>query len=54
MSHNATIDANGPGNTVIKANNVFAILACSANDPAPTNAGQPNTAGSKTGQCSAL
>jgi hypothetical protein len=54
VSHNATIDANGPGNTVIKANNVFAILACSANDPAPTNAGQPNTAGSKTGQCSAL
>ena len=39
---------------MIKANNVLATLACSGNDPAPTNTGQPNTAGSKTGQCSAL
>jgi hypothetical protein len=54
VSHNATIDANGPGNTVIKANTVYATLACSANVPAPTNAGQPNTAGAKTGQCAAL
>jgi hypothetical protein len=54
VSHNATVDANGPGNTVIKANTVYATLACSANVPAPTNAGQPNTAGAKTGQCAAL
>lgn len=33
---------------------VFATLACSGNDPAPTNSGQPNTAATKTGQCGAL
>jgi hypothetical protein len=50
----ATVTSGGPGNTVIKANNVFGALACSGNNPAPTNAGQPNTAGSKTGQCAGL
>jgi hypothetical protein len=54
VSHTATINSGGPGNTVIKANTVYGTLACSANTPAPTNAGQPNTAGSKTGQCAAL
>ena len=54
VSHNATFDANGPGATVIKANRVFGTLACSANNPLPTNAGQVNTAGAKTGQCTAL
>jgi YVTN family beta-propeller protein len=54
VSNNATINENGPGNTVIKANHVFGTLACSGNNPAPTNIGQPNTAGSKTGQCITL
>ena len=54
VSHNATLDTNGPGRTVIKANTVLGALGCSGNTPAPTNAGQPNTAGSKTGQCGAL
>ena len=38
----------------IKANTFFGTLACAGNNPAPTNAGQPNTAGSKTGQCVGL
>ena len=54
VSTDATMNGNGPGNTVIKANNVFGTLACSGNNPAPTNIGQPNVAGSKTGQCSTL
>jgi len=54
VSHHATVDGNGPGNTVIKANNVLGTLGCTANNPPPTNAGQPNTAGSKTGQCAGL
>lgn len=54
VSHNATFDLNGPGNTVIKANTVFGTLGCSANNPAPTNAGGPNSAGNKTGQCAGL
>ncbi|HVL06270.1 MAG TPA: beta-propeller fold lactonase family protein [Acidimicrobiales bacterium] len=54
VSHNLTVNDNGPGNTVIKANNIFGTFACSGNKPAPTNAGQPNTAGSKTGQCGTL
>ncbi|HVL05012.1 MAG TPA: PQQ-dependent sugar dehydrogenase [Acidimicrobiales bacterium] len=54
VTHNATIEGNGPGSTVIKANDVFGTLACSGNNPAPTDAGQSNTAGAKTGQCTAL
>ncbi|HUR22396.1 MAG TPA: hypothetical protein VMZ73_00845 [Acidimicrobiales bacterium] len=54
VSHPATINSNGPGNTVIKANTVFGTLACAGNNPPPTNAGQVNTAGTKTGQCAAL
>ncbi|MFN2505694.1 MAG: beta strand repeat-containing protein [Acidimicrobiales bacterium] len=54
VSHNATINTNGPGNTVIKANTVSGTLACSGNNPPPTNSGQVNTAGAKTGQCAAL
>jgi hypothetical protein len=54
VSHNATIDTNGPGNTIVKANTVFGTLACTGNTPAPTNDGQPNTAGSKVGQCASL
>ncbi|HVM01164.1 MAG TPA: choice-of-anchor D domain-containing protein [Acidimicrobiales bacterium] len=54
VSHNATFTGNGPGNTVIKANTILGALACSGNDPAPLNASQPNTAGSKSGQCTAV
>lgn len=54
VSHNATFQVNGPGNTVIKGNTVFGTLGCTGNDPVPTNAGQPNTAGSKNGQCVGL
>ncbi len=54
VSHNATFAAGGPGATVIGANTFFATLACSGHDPAPTNAGQPNTAPTKTGQCAGL
>lgn len=32
----------------------FVMLACSGNNPAPTNSGQPNTAPTKTGQCAGL
>ncbi len=54
VSHATTVTNGGPGNTVIKANTFFATLACSGNTPAPTNAGQPNTAPSKTGQCAGI
>jgi len=39
------------GGTVIKYNSIAAALGCATNSPAPSNAGQPNTAASKTGQC---
>jgi hexosaminidase len=51
VSGNVNVNSNGPGNTVIKANTIYQALACARNNPPPTNAGQPNTAASKTGQC---
>ena len=51
---NVTVAANGPGNTVIKGNSLPGGLACTGNNPAPTNAGQPNVGAPKTGQCAAL
>jgi hypothetical protein len=54
VSHNAILDNNGPGNTVVKANTVFGTLGCTGSNPPPTNAGQVNTAGAKTGQCAGL
>jgi hypothetical protein len=54
VSTNATLDGNGPGQSVVKANNVFGALGCAGNAPAPTNAGQPNTGATKTGQCASL
>jgi hypothetical protein len=54
VSHDATINNNGPGNAVVKANTVFGTLACSGNNPLPTNADQTNAAGAKTGQCAGL
>lgn len=54
VSHNLTVDNGGPGSTVVKANTVYGTLACAGNNPAPVNAGQPNTAAAKTGQCAAI
>ncbi len=54
VAGNATLDGNGAGATVVKANNVFATLGCASNNPAPSNAGAPNTAATKTGQCTGL
>jgi hypothetical protein len=54
VSNNATIDTNGSGSTIVKANTVLGTLSCTANTPAPTNDGQPNTAGTKAGQCASL
>ena len=54
VSHNATFTGGGPGATVIGANTVFGTLACTGHDPVPTDAGQPNTAAAKTGQCAGL
>ncbi len=51
VSGNVNANTNGPGNTVLKADNISQTLACTANNPPPINAGQPNTAASKTGQC---
>ena len=52
--NNATLDNNGPGNTIVKANTVHGTLGCAGNNTSPTNAGQPNTAGAKTGQSAGL
>ncbi len=54
VSGNVTVNNNTVGTDLVKANNVFKALACAGNTPPPTNAGQTNTAGSKSGQCSAL
>jgi len=54
VSGNVTVNNNTVGTDVIKANNIYGALACTGNTPPPTNAGQPNTAGPKSGQCSAL
>jgi hypothetical protein len=54
VSHSVAIDGSGPGNTVVKANTIFGTLGCAGNTPAPADAGQPNTAGAKTGQCAVL
>ncbi|MDQ6725598.1 MAG: Ig-like domain repeat protein [Actinomycetota bacterium] len=54
VAGNTTVNNGGPGNTVVKAANVSGALACAGNTPAPTNAGQVNTAASKSGQCATL
>ena len=53
-STNVNINTNGPGATVIKGDTVLRALNCAGNNPAPSNAGMVNTAGSKTGQCATL
>lgn len=54
FSGNVTVNNNTVGTDVIKANNISKALACSGNHPPPVNAGQPNTATSKSGQCAGL
>ena len=53
VAGNVSLTSNAAGVTVA-ANIVSGTLACSGNVPPPTNAGQPNTAGTKTGQCAGL
>lgn len=54
VARQVTINGNGFGATVLAGNRVFGALACSSNNPTPTNGGQPNVAASKTGQCVGL
>lgn len=54
VSRNTNVNNNTVGNVVVKANTISGTLACAGNNPPPTNAGQPNTAGAKTGQCVGL
>jgi len=54
VSGNVTVNDNTAGAVVVKGNTVYGTLGCSGNSPAPTNAGQPNTAPTKTGQCAGL
>jgi hexosaminidase len=43
------------GSTIVSGNHISGPLSCTGNSPAPTNAGQPNTAsGPKSGQCAGL
>ncbi|MEO7556423.1 MAG: Ig-like domain-containing protein [Acidimicrobiales bacterium] len=51
----ATVNNNGPGSTIVGGNTIYVgTLSCTGNNPPPTNAGQSNTAPSKTGQCATL
>jgi hypothetical protein len=54
VSGTVTVDNNTVGTDVVKANNIFKALACAGNTPPPTNAGQANTAASKSGQCASV
>jgi hypothetical protein len=54
VSRDVTVNDNGPGSTVGKANRIFGALACTGNAPPPTAASQFNTAGAKTGRCTTL
>jgi hypothetical protein len=54
VSGNVTVDNNTVGTDVIKANTISKALACAGNSPPPINAGQTNTAASKSGQCTSL
>ena len=53
VTRNIVIE-NNSGTAVVKGNQASVSLACTGNAPAPTNAGQPNTAPSKTGQCAGI
>lgn len=50
----ASITGGGGGHTLVRANIFHRSLGCSGNSPAPANGGQPNTAASASGQCTAI
>jgi YVTN family beta-propeller protein len=54
VSGSVTVNDNGPGDTLIRRNNIFGTLACSGNEPPPqpTRPLERNTAGARSGQCS--
>lgn len=54
LARDVNVNNNTVGTAVIKANTIYGTLACSGNNPPPTNAGQPNTAAAETGQCAGL
>lgn len=54
FARNVSVTNGGPGSTTIKGNTAYATLACSGNNPAPTNAGLPNSGPNETGQCAGL
>ncbi|MEV5966045.1 beta-N-acetylhexosaminidase [Kribbella sp. NPDC051952] len=46
---------NNTGSTIVSGNHISGPLSCTGNNPAPTNAGRPNSvSGPKSGQCSGL
>jgi len=55
-SGNVVVNDNSGGPITVKGNTIKpGGLACTGNNPAPTNSGQTNTAaGGKTGQCAGL
>jgi hypothetical protein len=53
-TNNVNVNNNGPGYTIIKGDAITLALACFGNAPPPTNAGQADTAGSRSGQCVGL
>lgn len=54
VSGNVTANDNAVGTGAIKANNIVKALFCAGNDPPPVNAGQPNTAVTRSGECAPL
>ncbi len=54
LAGNVTVSSNSVGTPTVKANSVVGTLACTGNNPPPVNAGQPNTAVAKSGQCTAV
>lgn len=54
VSGNVTVSDNTFDAAVVKANRISGTLACTGNSPGPSNAGQPNTARARTGQCATL
>jgi hypothetical protein len=61
LRSSATVDKNKGGgpfpidaNPIVAANSIAGRLSCKSNTPAPVNAGQPNTAPTKSGQCAGL
>jgi outer membrane protein assembly factor BamB len=55
LTGDVTVSNDTVGTAVVKANQITGVLACSGDNPPPTNAGQPNAvSGGETGQCVGL